>query len=36
MVKTINIILEDSEHKELSTQKEQKTWKQCLMLGVKQ
>lgn len=36
MVKTINIILEDAEHKELSDLKGSKTWKDCLKAGAKE
>jgi len=33
MVKTINITLEESEHKDLAKKKGDKTWKECLIAG---
>jgi len=35
MVKVINIILENSEHEELTEKKGSKTWKECLVDGAK-
>jgi len=36
MVKVINILLEDSQHKELLDSKGSKTWKDCLIDGAKE